>query len=82
MQVRIQNRPLRSAHVASEPKADADEPDLDVMFCSGCTTEQRLERPGAAVDLNEQRQINLVDLSNTKIPRTGLRDREGPDTLE
>ncbi len=45
---------------------------LGVMFCSGCTTEQRLERLGATVEINEQGEIVRVNLINTQITDAGL----------
>ena len=35
---------------------------LGVMFCSGCTTEQRLEELGATIRVNEQGEIVEVSL--------------------
>ncbi len=45
---------------------------LGVIFCSGCTTKQRLERLGATVEVNEQGEIVEVDLSFTQITDAGL----------
>ena len=49
---------------------------LGVMFCSGCTTERRLElRLGASegsVSVNEQGEVSRVILNNTQITDAGL----------
>ncbi len=55
---------------------------LGVMFCSGCTTEQRLERLGAYVKVNEQGEILLVNLNGTQITDAGLVHLEGLTSLQ
>jgi len=45
---------------------------LGVMFCSGCTTEQPLERLGAMIRVNEQGEIVRVNLINTQISDAGV----------
>ena len=55
---------------------------LGVMFCSGCTTEQRLERLGARVSVNEQGEVDGVDLYGTQITDAGLVHLKGLTSLE
>ena len=45
---------------------------LGAMFCSGCTTEQRLQRLGATVEVNQQGEIVLVNFENNEITDAGL----------
>ena len=54
---------------------------LGVMFCSGCTTEQRLERLGARVTVNEQGEVDGVNLINTEITDAGLVHLKGLTSL-
>ncbi len=54
---------------------------LGVMFCSGCTTEQRLERLGTRIEVNEQDEIIGVDFPD-QITDAGLVHLEGLTSLQ
>ena len=56
---------------------------LGVMFCSGCTTEQRLEELGATIRVNEQGEIlELYFTDDVQITDAGLVHLAGLTSLQ